>query len=350
VTYETLWKLMAATALIVSAMPAQADEADAVSSAAEHSPMACDRQVPVQDLTGSPKAKKPYKIEISVSTIANPYIDGLIYGASLAAADSGVTFTVDSGTGAMDSASQIRQIENAMTRRPDALLINPADPNGLVTTVDDLIEDGTPVVDVGTLTNSKKSFKVVQDDYEVGVTAGKTLMKLLPNGGQGIVQGGPENATWARRQVAGFLDTVKAAPNVKVNALTNEDLVPSLGLQKFTDAAQAHPKVDWINVTNYFALSPYSIPPEYKNAVYMTGSYDAVVQKAIKEGVAKAALPYFPAMVGYFGIATAVQKLNGDDTPRVTCIPNASITAETVDDPKWQKTNFAPEGWKPPAH
>ena len=86
-TYETLWKLVAATALMVSAIPARGDEADAVSSSAEHSPMACDRQVPAQDLTGSPKAKKPYKIEISVSTIANPYIDGLLYGASLAAAD-----------------------------------------------------------------------------------------------------------------------------------------------------------------------------------------------------------------------------------------------------------------------
>jgi ribose transport system substrate-binding protein len=120
---EILWNLLSTTALLASITSACAADVEATSDSAEHSPMACDRQIPVHDLTGSPKAKKPYKIEISVSTIANPYIDGLIYGAALAAADSGVTFTVDSGTGVMDSASQIRQIENAMTRRPDALLM-----------------------------------------------------------------------------------------------------------------------------------------------------------------------------------------------------------------------------------
>ncbi len=233
-------------------------------------------------------------------------------------------------------------------RQPSALLINPADPSGMVAAIDDIDDGGTPVVDVGTLSSSGKSFKVVKDDYDVGVIAAKTLVKLLPAGGQGILQGGPANATWARRQVAGFRDTIKATPAIQVNAVTNEDLVPTIGLQKFTDAAQAHPKVDWIAVTNNITLSPYSVPPEFKNAVYLAGSYDSTMQRAVKEGVAKAAMPYFPAMVGYFGIATAVAKLNGATVPRVTCIPSAAITAETVDDPKWQKTNFPRDGWQAP--
>jgi hypothetical protein len=33
-----------------------------------------------------------------------------------------------------------------------------------------------------------------------------------------------------------------------------------------------------IKGANYFALSPYSIPPEYKNAVYLTGSCDSVTR------------------------------------------------------------------------
>ncbi len=337
-------------ALLAAAGPAHAADDSATSTAAEHTPMACDRRIPVQDLTGAAKAAKPYKIEISVPSLANPYITGLIYGATIAAADSGVTLSIDSGAGFMDPASQIRQVENAMARHPDALLINPADPSGMVAVVDDIMDDGTPVVDVGTLTSSTKSYKVVQDDYEVGVTAAKTLIKLLPAGGQGILQGGPANATWARRQVAGFLDTVKGTPAIKVNAVTNEDLVPTIGLQKFTDAAQAHPKVEWIAVTNNITLSPYSVPPEFKSAVYLAGSYDSTMQRAVKEGVAKAGIPYFPAMVGYFGIATAVAKLNGETVSRVTCIPSAAITGDIVNDPKWQKTNFPPDGWQAPTH
>ena len=310
--------------------------------------LACDRKIPVQDLVGAPKASKPYKIEMSVSTLANPYITALLYGASLAATDSGVKLSIDSGAGVMDAAAQIRQIENAMSRHPDALLVQSADPDALAHAVDDIIDGGTPVVETGALTSSTKSLKVAQDDYEVGVSAAKTLQKLLPNGGEGIVQGGPANALWARRQVAGFLDTVKNIPAIKVNAVTNEDLVPAVGLQKFTDAAQVHPKVDWINVTNYVALSPYSIPPEFKSAIYITGSFDSVTKKAIKEGIAKAAMPYFPSMVGYFGVATAVEKLNGGAAGRVTCIPTAAITSDVVDDPMWQRTNYPPDGWQPP--
>ena len=338
--------LLASAAMLASLGAAQAQ--DATSTEADHTPMKCDVNIPIQDLTGSPKAAKKYKLEISVPSLANPYITGLIYGATIAAKDSGVDLSIDSGTGFMDPASQIRQVENAMSRKPDALLINPADPNGMLAMVDDIVDGGTPVIDVGTLTSSTKSMKVVQDDYQVGVAAAKTLIALLPNGGEGIVQGGPANATWARRQVAGFLDTVKAVPNIKVSAVTNEDLVPTIGLQKFTDAAQAHPKVEWINVTNNITLSPYSIPPEFKSALYIGGSYDAMMQKALQEGVAKAVIPYFPAMVGYFGVATAVAKLNGDNVPMATCIPSGSIMADTVADPKWQKTNYPPEGWVAP--
>lgn len=74
------------------------------------------------------------------------------------------------------------------------------------------------------------------------------------------------------------------------------------------------------------------------------------MQKAVKEGLAKASIPYFPAMVGYFGVATAVAKLNGETVPKVTCIPSAAITKETVDDPMWQKTNYPPQGWVSPTH
>jgi ribose transport system substrate-binding protein len=331
-------------AMLTTTVSVSAADAIATSSDWDRARLACDRKIPVQDLIGAPKATKPYKIEISVSTLANPYITALLYGASLAATDSGVKISIDSGAGIMDAAAQIRQIENAMSRHPDALLVQSADPDALVRAVDDIIDGGTPVVETGALTSSTKSLKVAQDDYEVGVSAAKTLLKLLPNGGEGIAQGGPANALWARRQVAGFLDTVKNASAIKVNAVTNEDLVPTVGLQKFTDA---HAKVEWINVTNYVALSPYSIPPEFKSAVYIAGSFDSVMKKAVKEGIAKAAMPYFPSMVGYFGVATAVEKLNGGAAARVTCIPTAAITSDVVDDPMWQRTNYPPDGWQP---
>ena len=157
----------------------------------------------------APKAKKPYHLEFSVPMFI-PYIQALIYGAQQAAKDAGVTLTVDAGKGFMDPAAQITQLENALTHKPDAVLINPSDPDGMAPTIDEIIASGTPVFDVGTLSNSQKSTKVVQDDYAQGLMGAEAVAKLLPQGGQGILMGGPPNASWARRRVAGFLDGIKS--------------------------------------------------------------------------------------------------------------------------------------------
>jgi ribose transport system substrate-binding protein len=132
---------------------------------AEKTPAKCDTTYKITDLAGfkAPKAKKPYKIEFSVPMFI-PYLQAVIYGAQQAAKEAGVTLTTDAGKGFMDPASQITQVENALTHKPDALLINPSDPEGMAPTIDETIANGTPVFDVGTLSASVKSAKVVQDD------------------------------------------------------------------------------------------------------------------------------------------------------------------------------------------
>ena len=159
---------------------------------AEKTPAKCDTTYKVSDLAGfkAPKAKKPYHLEFSVPMFI-PYIQALIYGAQVAAKDAGVTLTVDAGKGFMDPAAQITQLENALTHKPDAVLINPSDPDGMTPTIDEIIAGGTPVFDVGTLSNSQKSTKVVQDDYRQGMMGADAVAKLLPQGGQGILMGGP---------------------------------------------------------------------------------------------------------------------------------------------------------------
>ena len=151
---------------------------------AEKTPAKCNTTYKVSDLAGfkAPKAKKPYHIEFSVPMFI-PYIQALIYGAQVAAKEFGVTLTVDAGKGFMDPAAQITQLENALTHKPDAVLINPSDPDGMTPTIDEIIAGGIPVFDVGTLSNSQKSSKVVQDDYVQGLIGADAVAKLLPQGG-----------------------------------------------------------------------------------------------------------------------------------------------------------------------
>lgn len=212
----------AAVSIAALTNAARADELNL--TAAEKTPSQCDKTFTVEELGQfkAPRANKPYHIEFSVPMFI-PYLQAVIYGAQLAAKDAGVTLTVDAGNGFLDSAAQITQIENALTHKPDALLISPSDPDGMAPTIDETIENGVPVFDVGTLSASTKSKKVVQDDYTQGKIAADAVAKLLPKGGQGVIVGGPPTASWARRRVAGFLDQLAKHPDVKVTAVVSSD-------------------------------------------------------------------------------------------------------------------------------
>lgn len=339
-----------AVATVLGLVAGTAVAQDLVLTEAEHTPFTCDASIGVGDLAGfkPPAPAKPYTIAVSVPSFANPYIQALVYGAEKAAKEAGVTLNVGAGKGFMDPAAQITQLENALSRNPDAVLINPADPAGLAATIDDAVAAGVPVIDIGTLSEAETSIKLIQDDYTQGKQAAQYLAKLLPDGGEGIVMGGPANASWARRRVAGFLDGVKETPNIKINAIVNTDIDPQAGLTKFSNAAQANPKIDWIYATGSFLLAPQSIPNEYRNAVYIAGGLTSVTTEALNDGSAKAILPDFPISVGYIGVALAIKKLNGEEVPMRNCAPVDAMTKEQLSDPVWADSSILPTDWVAP--
>lgn len=203
------------------------------------------------------------------------------------------------------------------------------------------------MVTIGTLVNSDKADRIVQDDYAQGAAAADFIVSKLPSGGKGIIMGGPANATWALRRVAGFQDALKKHPDVKIAAVTNENVDPADGLQKFTNAARTAGKVDFVYVVFNLILPPNSVPPRYSKTVYVAGGYDELTVDALKAGTAAGVLPDFPISEGYLGVAYMVRKLNGETLPPITCLPNAMITnADTGSDVLNSQTLF-PKGWKP---
>ena len=316
---------------------------------AEKTAAKCDTTFKVSDLEGfkAPKAKKPYRIAFSVPMFI-PYIQSLIYGAQQAAKDAGVTLDVGAGQGFMNAAAQITQVENALSKKPDALLINPSDTEGMAPTIDEAVDNGLMVMDVGTLSTSEKSAKLVQDDFSDGVMGADAVAKMLPNGGQGILMAGPANASWARRRVAGFLEGLKKYPNIKITSIVSSDNDASDGVTKFSDAAQANPKIDYIYATSSFVLQPQSVPAEYKKAFYIASGLSTVTVEALKDGSAAAIMPDFPVSVGYLGVALAVKKLNGEAITKNNCAPVAAMYKGDLSNPVWQQSSIVPADWQAP--
>jgi ribose transport system substrate-binding protein len=341
-------------ALMLPCLVAHAEDKPSIvtSEAALHSPQVCDLSLTLDDVAKikAPKANKRYKISYSMITLAGYFYQATAYGAQKAAEESGVDLTFNASQGFASPAQQVTNVTNELSRGLDGLLINPVDANGAVSAVEAAVAKGVPVQSIGTLVNTSKANRLVQDDYTQGIAAAEFIASKLPNGGEGIIMGGPANATWALRRVAGFEDGLKKFLNVKIAATTHENVDPAEGLSRFTNATQAHPKVDWIYATYNLNLPPSSVPAKYAKAVYIAGGYDPLMLEAIKDGTAAAALPDYAVTEGYVGLSYLVRVLNGEKLPSITCLPNGVVTKENVDSQVMREQNLFPVGWKPTGH
>jgi ribose transport system substrate-binding protein len=331
------------------AMCAQLSPALAQSSKAV-GPQKCDVSMTVEDLlkVHPPKANKKYKIAVEEATLAGYWFQAYAYGAEKAALEAGAEITLDAGKGFLNQAQQLTNVENALSRGVDGILINPVDQKGAVAAVDAAEAKKVVIVASGTLVDSPKAFNIVQDDFVQGKVTAEFLAKLLPNGGEGIVMGGPANATWSAHRVLGLQNELKAHPTIKISTVTHQDVNPAEGLVKFTNAAQAHPKVDWIYSTYNLLLPASSIPPNYSKAAYLTSGYEPDTVIALKNGSLSAVVPVFPIWMGYVGMTYVIKKLNGEEIPATTCLPNMVASKDDIGKPGIEAGNIYPADWKPP--
>ena len=117
---------------------------------------------------------------------------------------------------------QLSQIEDAIERGTDAIVIAPSDIQGSIPAVDLAIEAGLPVVNISTEVAHPDVYMVMQDDYVLGQMLADQLAEVLPDGGSGILIAGPANATWSRKRTVGFSDRVSEAyPTIEILAVAD---------------------------------------------------------------------------------------------------------------------------------
>lgn len=350
--WKTKLILAATQALLLNGVTSAAfaqEKTDLMSPKALHTPEACDVKMTVADLfkIKPPKANKRYKISYSMVSLAGYYYQATAYGAMRAAQEAGADVKFVASQGWSSQADQVTNIRNQLAQGIDGLLVNPVDVNGAVSIVEEAVDKGIPTVAIGTNVNTSKVDRVVQDSYFQGVAAADFIASKLPQGGQGILMGGPANATWAARRVAGFQDGLKKHPNIKISAVTNQDVDPAAGLKDFNNAAQSDPKVDWIYVTYNLQLPPDTVPPKYADSIYVGGGLEPLMIDALKAGTASAGLPSYPAAVGYIGMSALIRRLNGDKTPpQLICLPADEVVTKDGLEGKDMSNELYPEGWK----
>jgi ribose transport system substrate-binding protein len=246
---------------------------------------------------------------------------------------------------------QIQVVENFMTRRVSGMVLAPLDNQALVAPVNNVTRAKIPVVifDSALKTDKYVSF-VATDNYKGGQLAAERMGQLLEGKGNVILLRYAVGSASTEEREAGFLDTLKSKfPNIKV---ISSDQHAGATRETAYQASQ--------NLLNRYGREVNGIfcpcePPTIAmtkalrdigkagGKVKMVG-FDAGSQSVadLKSGDVQGLVVQNPVRMGYLGVITLVQHLQGEKVEKRIDTGVHIVTPENMDQPEIKELIYPP--------
>lgn len=250
-----------------------------------------------------------------------------------------------------DRDQQIQTIENFTTRRVSGIVLAPLDSQAMVRPVNNAIRAKVPVViiDSGLKSDNYVSF-VATDNYKGGVLAAQHLGKLLEGKGNVILLRYAVGSASTEEREAGFLDTLKK--NFPAIKLLSADQYAGPTRETGYQASQ--------NLLNRFGRDVNGIfapcePPTIAmtkalrdlgkagGKVKMVG-FDAGSQSVadLKAGDVQGLVVQNPVLMGYKGVMTMVEHLQGKKVEKRIDTGVVLVTPENAEQPEIKELLYPP--------
>ena len=250
-----------------------------------------------------------------------------------------------------DRDQQIQTIENFTTRRVSGIVLAPLDSQAMVRPVNNAIRARVPVViiDSGLKSGNYVSF-VATDNYKGGVLAGEHMGKLLGGKGNVILLRYAVGSASTEEREAGFLDTLKKKfPDIK---LLSADQYAGPTRETGYQASQ--------NLLNRFGREVNGVfapcePPTIAmtkalrdigragGKVKMIG-FDAGSQSVadMKSGDVQGLIVQNPVLMGYKGVMTMVEHLQGRKVEKRIDTGVVLVTSENAEQAEIKELLYPP--------
>lgn len=282
-----------------------------------------------------------YKIGFSPYTLTNEYFSAVSNGVKAACEELGyemLTFDPQN-----DPTKQATQIDDMIADGIQALVYIPYDSAGSRNVLQTCREKGVKVINIDNVI-TKDDYDLVDaiiasDNHELGYLSGKWVAEHHPDGAKILIVH-LQTAESCHINVQGFWDGIKQ--NVKNPEAFKEVAVVEGGgatdvaFGVVTDALQAHDDIDVIYAINdTSALGAINAVKEAGKTgkIDVLGKDGAPIGKhAIKEGTMVQSSAQRPTYMGYLGVMTAADLLNGKNVELNTSIASYSITKENIDE------------------
>ena len=246
-----------------------------------------------------------------------------------------------------DRESQIRVVEDFITRGVTGIVLAPLDDRALYMPVKDAVNNGIPVViiDSGLKSDDYISF-VATDNYVGGRKGGERLGELLGGKGKVILLRYQEGSASTMKREKGFLDVLKEEyPDIEVvssnqygGATTESAYMASenvLAPFRTPDGELTVHGIFCPNESTTFAMLRALQESRLAGKVKFVGfdSSERLV-KGLRDGEIHGLVLQDPINMGYLGVKTMVAHLQGEKVTKLTDTGSDVATLENMDDPR----------------
>lgn len=174
-------------------------------------------------------------------SVSNPYWVDAREGLEARAALLGVKADFRGSAGA-DVNEQVRQLEDALARKPKGIIIAPAGP-GVTPLINRAIDSGIPVICVDSdAADSKRYSYVGTDNYNAGRQGGELLGKILNGKGEVFMLSVPGEPNLEAR-VKGYQDALTKYPGIRIINVGNDRADPAEAAKVARAALSANPNL-----------------------------------------------------------------------------------------------------------
>ena len=265
---------------------------------------------------------KKFRIALIMKALSNTFFHAMEVGGREEGEKLGVEMLVNGIDKETDVTQQISLVENAITKRVDAVVIAPANSNALIPPLMKAKAAGIFVVNIDNPLDEamKKQMNFqcpfVGSDNELGAAlAAHDLVAAIGGVGNVAILEGIPGVTNAELRKKGAMRVFDSEPKIKVVASKTAEWETEEAYNVFTNILTSNPDIQGLFAANdSMALGAVrAIDAAGKTGQIKITSYDNLeaTQAVIKEGKIHSTIEQHPELMGAYGVRAAVDHLNG---------------------------------------
>lgn len=266
-------------------------------------------------------------IGLAISTLNNPFFVSLSQGAKNKAQELNVNLNILNASD--DTAKQSNDIEDLISKKVQAIIVNPVDSDALTPAVKDAINANIPVIALDRVINGASvASQIASDNVEGAKLATEYLLSLVGKDAKVAELTGVAGASATIDRGKGF--HLIADGNFSVVASQTANFNRAEGLSVMENILQANPDIKAVFAHNdEMALGALEAIQAAKKDIIIIG-FDATddAKTAIKQGLMKASVAQQPELMGAMAVENAVKLIKGESIEKNIPVEVKLIKAE----------------------